>query len=88
MLMFADPDADQIARDIVMLREDVQRFAGDELLRDPALNLVLFDRVGMSLPSVATYGISKRTVNQPGCCRGKSGIGSLAWNRNRNGCVW
>lgn len=39
LLIFADLDADQVARDIVVLSQAVQCLAGDELLRDLAFEL-------------------------------------------------
>ena len=38
-LISADPDADQVARDVMLLRKAVQRLAGNELLRDLAFEL-------------------------------------------------
>src|SRR3546814_13858414 len=38
-LVLLDPDADQVARDVVTLRQTVQRLAGENLLRDLPLEL-------------------------------------------------
>src|SRR3546814_2123068 len=38
-LVLLDPDADQVARDVVTLRQTVQRLAGEKLLRDLPLEL-------------------------------------------------
>jgi len=51
-LVSLDPRADQIARDVVALRQPMERFAGQKLLSDLALELdALGTMPGHGLPS-------------------------------------
>src|SRR3546814_3014030 len=56
-LVLLDPDADQVARDVVTLRQTVQRLAGEKLLRDLPLEL---DAMG----TVSCHGRSEEHTSE------------------------
>ena len=64
LLILAHPDADQIARQVMPLRQAMQRLAGDEFLRDLALELdAVTAMLGHGLSSLRKPGRPVKSVN-------------------------
>src|SRR3546814_15894216 len=58
-LVLLDPDADQVARDVVTLRQTVQRLAGEKLLRDLTLEVDAMGTVNSEERRVGKECVSK-----------------------------